>query len=875
MFKSISKEFILLILILEIGFISAEFSIGEPSHYVFTSYNNGNYLDGWINISFNQEPTNSLLNNSLGGGINLLNLLNKISNTNFKYNCTPKSCIGTYSATNGETEKVFQLDNGDSAIFGFNLTGERFTGISNFEFDLISNNPETGIVPISIDILNDGNEEWQAYNRSENYGLERFGCFEKTEVVDSASIAANIYYCEKITMQKTPQAEIGAYVKGNGNEVNLTMKIENENRAFSKSCTTKVQFEGEGRIACVVDTSNIIKSDGRYYVCIKATSSKDSGYEIDYEQTNTCGLSNDVEGYDFYIFGRSKKYSSDTKAHINDTEIKNSGGSVSSIENYIEDYISDVYGNDCKAGCIIPVRLNSNVTQQIGIYNAEISYVVGISKTTDKIFDLLESPATITTSEFQQLYLTDAGFNIDNLEEGEEISVFLRGEKLFSESLNLESAPTMYISPLITAVNYPTVFSVRISGVNATKYYWNFGDGKIQTTTTKQVSHTYNETGNYSLSLKVQDITGREYSKGFSVIVSLASVMVPKILADYSNNLQRLENSLSQFSTFEQQTIKDAINFEEVKEEISLLNKNAAAARTEEDYNNIIESLSELKIPSYVGKTLFGKNIIFYPKEKNINLNLLEEIGGGNFTLEKEEKYKEAISSFVSRNLNIVLNFSEFSALYSDYKEPLVKIFQVDIQNKGTKPVYIVVEDGENIITKGDIFTKTEDYQYARLEGGEKQYLVFSTTEDFGFLDFPMFVSPSLKDITLAEWSEFDTTETTKKWVIFGVIVGGMIFLTFLVYIVLQMWYKRKYENYLFKDRNNLYNLVNYIKSAKDKGTKNNEIEKNLEKVGWSSEQIRYAMRKFENKNTGMPEIKLPKIKINNNFKIIKKKKTK
>ena len=73
------------------------------------------------------------------------------------------------------------------------------------------------------------------------------------------------------------------------------------------------------------------------------------------------------------------------------------------------------------------------------------------------------------------------------------------------------------------------------------------------------------------------------------------------------------------------------------------------------------------------------------------------------------------------------------------------------------------------------------------------------------------------------------------------------------VYFILKKWYKEKYENYLFKNKNNLYNIVTYVHGAKQHGKKDNEIVKDLRNAGWNNEQINYVMKKYSGKNTGMP----------------------
>jgi len=90
-----------------------------------------------------------------------------------------------------------------------------------------------------------------------------------------------------------------------------------------------------------------------------------------------------------------------------------------------------------------------------------------------------------------------------------------------------------------------------------------------------------------------------------------------------------------------------------------------------------------------------------------------------------------------------------------------------------------------------------------------------------------------------------------------------LIFAAFVSYIILQEWYKRRYERHLFKNRNDLFNLINFISNAQARGMDKKEIEKRLKEFKWSSEQINYAFKKVKGRKTGMPlEIKLPEINL-------------
>jgi hypothetical protein len=86
-------------------------------------------------------------------------------------------------------------------------------------------------------------------------------------------------------------------------------------------------------------------------------------------------------------------------------------------------------------------------------------------------------------------------------------------------------------------------------------------------------------------------------------------------------------------------------------------------------------------------------------------------------------------------------------------------------------------------------------------------------------------------------------------------IIIGIVF-----WAVLHTWYKKKYEDYLFKNKNNLYNLFTWIENSKKKGLSEGKLKSQLRKAGWNSEQLRYVLRKYSGKKTGMPNIPLTKI---------------
>ena len=91
---------------------------------------------------------------------------------------------------------------------------------------------------------------------------------------------------------------------------------------------------------------------------------------------------------------------------------------------------------------------------------------------------------------------------------------------------------------------------------------------------------------------------------------------------------------------------------------------------------------------------------------------------------------------------------------------------------------------------------------------------------------------------------------------------GRMIFYIVLVFVfaliiytVLQIWYKRRYEGYLFKDGRQLYNLLMFVTNARARGMMDDRIAAELRAKGWSSERVNYIIKKSRGRMTGLPEI--------------------
>ncbi|VVB82475.1 PKD domain protein [uncultured archaeon] len=875
MVKVLIKGVVFLVLsIFFISMISATFTIGNTSSSIPISYSPGQNISGWINISLNAQSANSTLTSSLGDSINLMNLIKKTSNSGFLYTCNPATCTSDYLATNDETTKTFDLGENESVMFVFKLTGELISDVSSFIFNVSSNNPETEKFPLSIDLLNDGKSEWQTYSSSHNFGTENFGCFVGVSTSQSL-VASTPMYCEKINIQKTPEVTIGAYlnyIKGSTSGITFNMRIQKVGSSDYKTCPATATGTGIQRIACSPANFKVLEP-ADYFVCISTASSQNNGnYGIASEQVHPCGFTGNYAGtynYDFEIFAQQAKYAAGINFTFNDAELSRDGSYLKGINNYVKGYLSTAYNNNCTNGCVIPIKIYSGVAQQVKISDVLVSYTADTYTETPYIYNTQETSAIISSSNFQKLYLDDAGFKLPTTYGNYTFSLSLGDNNVLSQKIFVEKVPTISsLSPISTAIKYPTTFVASASSENnITKYDWNFGDGTTQSTTTDEVTHTYTEIKLYIINLTITDSAGKKASRVFDIDVGSAATIVPTLLQKEQSNLANIKSQMISFSEFEQKSVNNSLGIKSVEQSLVRINDSvleATATGDETSFGTILGQLLRINIPESISQTASSTGIIFYPTPENINLEILKKISGGDYSSASENLYKDAILAWNNANVDTEMEYNEISGIYPNDEKPIVKTFDVHLTKLGSDDAYVILGNMSNLLFGGDYSPKEIDgYYYIDLTNSQ-QDIIFSTTDNVDFVNLPMFISPALSQLSIIEATPIE--ENTSRWGAFAIIVGIILAGAIVIWMLLSMWYKRRYETFLFKDRNNLYNLVNYIGTSKKSGLSEKEISEKLKKSGWNVEQINYALKKYSGKNTGLPQI-IPMGKIFKRFK--------
>lgn len=220
----------------------------------------------------------------------------------------------------------------------------------------------------------------------------------------------------------------------------------------------------------------------------------------------------------------------------------------------------------------------------------------------------------------------------------ETFTLSFKGNGLFSKNITIEKLPIIeYVTPTSTASAYPTKFRVKIdSSTNTTKYDWNFGDGKNQTTTMDHVTHTYNSTGTYDMKITVTDNLQRSSYKTFEITVESPEKIINQTLKTLQETLEEINLQLNIYPEFDRKSINNALSLETMKEKLTQSKKDYKDAITEEDYKEVLTDVLEIKIPSSILISKVAKDFSFYPEESVINPEILSEIGE-NMILQKKK----------------------------------------------------------------------------------------------------------------------------------------------------------------------------------------------------------------------------------------------
>ena len=878
---------ILVLIVIVSGFVfSQSTNFGNPNHFIEKKYALGGSLKGWINVSLDKVPANSEVKTNLGDKISLMELLTLNEETNeIEYTCLPEDCESNYASVpdTNEISKTFSLGARESAIFGLRISGggaggTGFSDATDFSMKVSSDSSESIFGQLFIDVFADGENEWEPYESSGNFYNEDLGCYsDATGVGITAVQLSHVSYCEKINIPISPQVEIGAYLVATDPAPSNEEFILSANPASGgDGAACSITPTDDGRIGCVLEDLDFkVDKQEDYYVCIEFPGTELSEYKINSESGGEiCGYSGEIiNKKDFQIFAKPAKFAAVEEVDLNDETALGSTGSgyiEEKIQEYIDGNYKDVNGNDCSSECIVPIKITSGKNQQQEIIVSELNlkyYLDSTPSTTNPrdIYDISETPGKIS-SDFMQIFLDDVGFPLAEKTGEQQISVSIGGKEIFSEKIRVDKVPQVVsINPYITFAGGLTKFTAKLD-TNSTSsiksYEWDFGDGsEIEETETNSITHTFEEIGEYILLITWTDKSGYVSSKEFNVEAATPKEAVNRLIQDYLSNINSIKTKISALSSFEQDSLNSILIFDEADEILGDLQQRYLTAVSDDDYISMMADLTSLSIPASVDITKSVESLPFYPTEEGIDLDILKEIGGGDYG-DDEDGYKNAVISWNAKNSKAKISSKEFTENFKEGSQELLNTFEINIgNNPEVSGAYFIIPNFEGLSFDKNYLeqeTDDEDYIYFQLSGNEN--IKFTTTEDVDFLELNAFISPPLSRLSIVKKTNIESIKEIPKQTLIALVILLAGFIGIIIYIVLHQWYKRKYENYLFRNRNDLYNIVSYVHNMKRQGIDDKKVSAGLKKAGWNSEQVTYIMRKYYGKRTGMFELPIGKI---------------
>lgn len=349
-----------------------------------------------------------------------------------------------------------------------------------------------------------------------------------------------------------------------------------------------------------------------------------------------------------------------------------------------------------------------------------------------------------------------------------------------------------------------------------------------------------NALGNINYQL---NFSGRQL---FNTSISIISTnnSITEEIQEKQETLSKAKLEIQNFDYSVSKILNQELNITDIEERLNAIEIQYGQASPDE-YEEILQNISEINIPKSVREITNTNPLSFYNKEEYANLDVLALIAGeGNYTQDKYEDYWSALSSWYVDNLQTTLTFKEILINYDEGNPISLKVFDFKFDKTNLEGnAYFIIQDLQDITFAGSYSEqKLNGYIYINLEGISE--IIFSTKQDVDFINIPVFIAPSLEDLEIMG----PITPWVPNYVIIGLMLFLILLIAIVIYIGMQMWYRRKYENSLFKNRNNLYNIMTYIQHSKRKGMSRENIRANLVKAKWRREQINYALNKYEGK---------------------------
>ena len=854
--------FFCITLLFLINLVYSQVIVGNISGSIGNVYGTNQNLNGWINVSLINEPGNSLVN-ILGQTVSISDL---VKNNDVTYSCFPSDCSASYVSNSEDVSKAFSLNSSNNKIIGIKLVGQ-VTGIDSVSFNLNTNVGRSCSNPLAIDLLDDNLTDWKSENITFDdfscYGPDYYGCYNPADNSGVGQITTSPY-CEKINIRAPSKVfEIGAdVIKNTGGNVNFKMELNTG--TISKICN--VSLRDSGKVSCDVLLDKGLNQDLEADVCISVFNSSDNGkYQMNYETVNPCGYAGN-QLFDFPIYAKGGKFEGINGLIFNQQAVDNNGINLASE---IYNYVQTKYNSNCTPECLIPINIIAGAYQNITLSNLNLIYRVGVSKSESNFYDVNKNNSLISM-DFKKLDLSHENFSVGDIGT-KNVDIKIGNLEIFNQTIEVKSLPSLgSISPTSFPAFVPTTFSVSDQGVNGNvTYLWDFDDGSdIQTTNQNWVIHTYAAPGNYNIKVSILS-SSSNVDQTFNVnALGSSKDYINQTIVNDINDLANINDQINLIDGWARTGILGILNLDQIN---STLNQQRtiffSGNLSNDQYNLIMKNLVKLKVPYTFNITQTIKPSQFVLSENQFDNEIIGKSGAGDVAGNTDLPLK--INGWLLQNLDVSLEsktYSFFSRINPEIPFSYVKLTLIP-KNKIDKLFLIINGNPGTILLNGLNGTNIDD-KAVSVDISNESSIEFIYPGKINPIDLPIIILPELKEVGIVFTPQCNNNgvcdsgenrtncaNDCKTWGLTLTLLVILIFAAFVTYIVLQEWYKRHYESNLFQNKNQLFNIINFMNNSQNQGIKKGEIFSKLKDLGWSGEQINYAWKKLLGMRTGMWEI--------------------
>lgn len=845
--------------------VFAGFTYSNKGTDITAVYSGGESISGIVNLSLTNEPANSLMKSNFNGTIKILELLQKngyVENTDFT--CTFKGCIKGYKIKENVVSLSVAANN--PQVAGFKITSnDAIEAISSVKFSVTSSALPSCSRQLLIDVLDQNQTFIQS---SKNSGVlcdeELTGCFNYGLSGYGLSVITTNTYCENITLKPAPAYKIGATVKNSTTYSGLTMTLFDENWVELGDCKLPKHAQETEKIGCAVNVS--VAKQGSYFVCINADN-ENSNYKIRTEEVGEkCGTAVGGPPYniDYEIYANPFIFDSVGTLAVNGSVYSALNGG-SDLVNDIQSYLQNVYDMNCSAGCVIPFRF-SGVDQELTFSDVSLIYKRANLGTFEEntLYKLESEESKINTLKFLGINLRDAEFSIPIDSKANKLYLYLNSMEILPKPLNISISPGFIfnITPKSVLLG-PTTFFQVLTSAQIISSSWDFGDGSAGTASGKSISHRYTQfsDGGYEVSVELTRSDGVKSKNTFDVGIGSLSESSDALYREYQNRLSNLSSDISSFPTFVANGIRSKVDIAEMNASLNAARANVSSTSSRDVLLYSIQDMLAVNPPAAIKVKEEGSSLPLFLGFENMNVDHIISISGSDISSDEEKaNLAKAISGWVDKNYEGRITYNVIARTEDEGdKNTLLTWVRLDLTKKSdasedASQAYLIIDYPKDELVFAGNYSAKAVGSGTYIDVGDSTTIEFLVYDEVPVSTFGIYISPDISKLEGYAKAEVVKPEGF-NWKKFFIWMTVLLILALAVYIALQEWYKRRYEAHLFKNPNDLYNILNFIFNSRKSGMDDIEIGKKLKAAGWSGEQINYAFRKIDGRRTGMWEI--------------------